>query len=179
MHNHVQVPLLHIRHFLCHSLPLCVAVHDIFLPVQYAVIYQSDGIDRKLPVFVFARSEVVRCWPGSGNRLKKRPSAAAHGVEQPDLSLVFVDLKQLPSEPQLVPVVLSGHLTSILEHSSHRQDCILILNKSDLISAEHKCSMQAALEEAAHVPPACLLSCHTKDGLQDLLMALQNRLKTL
>uniref|UniRef100_A0A9J8BNE4 G domain-containing protein n=1 Tax=Cyprinus carpio carpio TaxID=630221 RepID=A0A9J8BNE4_CYPCA len=52
--------------------------------------------------------------------------------------LVFVDLMQLPSEPQLVPVFLSGHLKSILEHSSHSRECILILYKSDLISAEHK-----------------------------------------
>uniref|UniRef100_A0A673LH34 TrmE-type G domain-containing protein n=1 Tax=Sinocyclocheilus rhinocerous TaxID=307959 RepID=A0A673LH34_9TELE len=84
----------------------------------------------------------------------KRPSAAAH---------------RLPSEPQLVPVFLSGHLKSILEHSSHRRECILILNKSDRISAEHKRSIQAALEEAGDVPPACFLSCHTRDGLEDLL----------
>ncbi|KAF4107719.1 hypothetical protein G5714_012083 [Onychostoma macrolepis] len=49
-------------------------------------------------------------------------------VEQADLSLVVVNLPQLPSEPQLVPVFLSGHLKSILERSSHWQDCILILN---------------------------------------------------
>uniref|UniRef100_A0A673LPB0 TrmE-type G domain-containing protein n=1 Tax=Sinocyclocheilus rhinocerous TaxID=307959 RepID=A0A673LPB0_9TELE len=94
----------------------------------------------------------------------KRPSAAAH---------------RLPSEPQLVPVFLSGHLKSILEHSSHRRECILILNKSDRISAEHKRSIQAALEEAGDVPPACFLSCHTRDGLEDLLSIIQNRLKTL
>ncbi|XP_016431008.1 5-taurinomethyluridine-[tRNA] synthase subunit GTPB3, mitochondrial [Sinocyclocheilus rhinocerous] len=62
-----------------------------------------------------------------------------------------------------------GHLKSILEHSSHRRECILILNKSDRISAEHKRSIQAALEEAGDVPPACFLSCHTRDGLEDLL----------
>ncbi len=94
----------------------------MYKPVQYAVIYQSDGIDRKLPVFVFARSEVVRCWPGSGNRLKKRPSAAAHRVEQADLSLVFVYLKQLPSEPRLVPVVLSGHLIALISQAGLHPD---------------------------------------------------------
>uniref|UniRef100_A0A672RCD9 GTP binding protein 3, mitochondrial n=1 Tax=Sinocyclocheilus grahami TaxID=75366 RepID=A0A672RCD9_SINGR len=113
------------------------------------------------------------------NRLKKRPSAAAHRVEQVDLPLVVVDLTQLPSEPQLVPVFLSGHLKSILEHSSHRRECIRILNKSDRISAEHKRSIQAALEEAGDVPPACILLCHTRDGLEDLLSIIQNRLKTL
>uniref|UniRef100_A0A672RCE3 GTP binding protein 3, mitochondrial n=1 Tax=Sinocyclocheilus grahami TaxID=75366 RepID=A0A672RCE3_SINGR len=120
-------------------------------------------------IFNYAKSDM----------LKKRPSAAAHRVEQVDLPLVVVDLTQLPSEPQLVPVFLSGHLKSILEHSSHRRECIRILNKSDRISAEHKRSIQAALEEAGDVPPACILLCHTRDGLEDLLSIIQNRLKTL
>uniref|UniRef100_A0A671MEJ4 GTP binding protein 3, mitochondrial n=1 Tax=Sinocyclocheilus anshuiensis TaxID=1608454 RepID=A0A671MEJ4_9TELE len=104
---------------------------------------------------------------------------ARQRVEQADLPLVVVNLTQLPSEPQLVPVFLSGHLKSILEHSSHRRECILILNNSDHISAKHKRSIQAALEEAGYVPPACFLSCHTRDGLEDLLSIIQNRLKTL
>ncbi|XP_050977991.1 tRNA modification GTPase GTPBP3, mitochondrial [Labeo rohita] len=104
---------------------------------------------------------------------------ARQRVELADLSLVVVDLTQLPSEPQQVPVFLSGHLKSILEHSSHRRQCILILNKSDLITAELKRSIQVALEEAGDVPPACFLSCHTRDGILDLLTMLQNRLKTL
>uniref|UniRef100_A0A8C1X935 Uncharacterized protein n=1 Tax=Cyprinus carpio TaxID=7962 RepID=A0A8C1X935_CYPCA len=64
--------------------------------------------------------------------------------------LVFVDLMQLPSEPQLVPVFLSGHLKSILEHSSHSRECILILYKSDLISAEHKRSIQKIIYKSQH-----------------------------
>ncbi|CAM4732842.1 unnamed protein product [Leuciscus chuanchicus] len=104
---------------------------------------------------------------------------ARQRVEQADLSLVVVDLTQVPSEPQLVPVFLSEHLKNILEHSSHRQQCILILNKSDLSSAEHNRSIQASLERSDDVPAACFLSCHTRDGLEDLLTLLQNRLKTL
>ncbi|XP_051531301.1 tRNA modification GTPase GTPBP3, mitochondrial-like isoform X3 [Myxocyprinus asiaticus] len=104
---------------------------------------------------------------------------ARQRVEQADLSLVVVDLTQLPSDPQLVPVFLTGHLRNILEHSCHRQHCVLILNKSDLISAEQNSSIRASLWLADDVPPACFLSCHTKDGLDGLLTVLQDRLKTL
>ncbi|XP_051967778.1 tRNA modification GTPase GTPBP3, mitochondrial isoform X2 [Xyrauchen texanus] len=101
---------------------------------------------------------------------------ARQRVEQADLSLVVVDLTQLPSDPQLVPDFLTGYLRNILEH---RQHCVLILNKSDLISAEQNSSIRASLWLAGDVPPACFLSCHTKDGLDGLLTVLQDRLKTL
>lgn len=104
---------------------------------------------------------------------------ARQRVEQADVTLAVVDLTQLPSEPGLMPAFLSGHLRSILEQTSDRRQCILILNKSDLISTEQKRSVRASLMQTGDVPHFCFLSCHTRDGLQDLLTVLQDRLKTL
>nr|AIL25244.1 mitochondrial GTP binding protein 3 [Danio rerio] len=104
---------------------------------------------------------------------------ARQRVEQADLSLVVVDLTQLPSERRHVPVFLRGHLKNILERSSQQQQHILILNKSDLVSAEQQRSIQTSLQELSDAPSACFLSCHSRDGLEELLTLLHNTLKTL
>ncbi|NP_001018605.1 tRNA modification GTPase GTPBP3, mitochondrial precursor [Danio rerio] len=104
---------------------------------------------------------------------------ARQRVEQADLSLVVVDLTQLPSERRHVPVFLRGHLKNILERSSQQQQHILILNESDLVSAEQQRSIQTSLQELSGAPSACFLSCHSRDGLEELLTLLHNTLKTL
>ncbi|KAA0707949.1 tRNA modification GTPase GTPBP3, mitochondrial GTP-binding protein 3 [Triplophysa tibetana] len=104
---------------------------------------------------------------------------ARQRVEQADLTLAVVDLTQLPSEPRLASVFLRGHLRSILEQTSDRQQCIQILNKSDLISTEQKHSIRAMLENDGDVAHFSFLSCHTRDGLEELLTLLQDKLKTL
>ncbi len=87
----------------------CMIFFCLYSMLWFTKVMAYTGSDQ----FVFARSEVVRCWPCSGNRLKKRPSAAAHRVEQADLSLVVVDLTQLPlsSSADTCRVFLSTHLT--------------------------------------------------------------------
>ncbi|TRZ01416.1 hypothetical protein DNTS_015154, partial [Danionella cerebrum] len=104
---------------------------------------------------------------------------ARQRVEEAHLSLVVVDLTQLPSEPQRVPVFLKEHLRSILEHPTLGQESVLILNKSDLVSAEHKQRVESSLQMEADLPLVCFMSCHTRDGLEDLLTLLQGRLKIL
>ncbi|MCJ8737847.1 hypothetical protein PDJAM_G00028810 [Pangasius djambal] len=103
-------------------------------------------------------------------------------VEVADLTLVVVDSTQLPQEPQMVPGFLNDYLSNVLPKETeqdHMQQCLLILNKSDLLPNEHISIIQRALSDAFTVAPVSILSCSTREGLADFLKLLQERVKTM
>ncbi|XP_076880535.1 5-taurinomethyluridine-[tRNA] synthase subunit GTPB3, mitochondrial isoform X2 [Brachyhypopomus gauderio] len=99
-------------------------------------------------------------------------------VEQADLTLVVVDSALLPGDPLRAPSVLSRYLKTVLPDEKDKQ-CLLILNKSDLLPKEHIAVIQRVLEQNSDVPPVSILSCYTKEGLDDFLTLLQARVKAL
>ncbi|XP_017567592.1 tRNA modification GTPase GTPBP3, mitochondrial [Pygocentrus nattereri] len=97
-----------------------------------------------------------------------------------DLTLVLVDSMQLPQEPQMVSGFLSEYLKNVLPSAKdHEQGYVLILNKSDLLPKEHISMIQNVLTQTSDMAPVSILSCHSREGLDDFLTLLQDRLKTL
>ncbi|XP_029904956.1 5-taurinomethyluridine-[tRNA] synthase subunit GTPB3, mitochondrial isoform X2 [Myripristis murdjan] len=106
---------------------------------------------------------------------------ARERVEQADLTLVVVDCAQLPSDAQQAPAFLQGHLSSILptQERSQTERCLLVLNKTDLVSEEWRQQLETELRRSSGLPPVCLISCQTNEGLQDFLAALHSSIKAL
>ncbi|KAJ8408304.1 hypothetical protein AAFF_G00257180 [Aldrovandia affinis] len=109
---------------------------------------------------------------------------ARERVEQADLTLVILDSTHLPTDRRGVAGFLSGHLRTLLlpggeDPGAALPRCLLVLNKTDLLTAEQVAGTQSALGEAEGLPPACLLSCQTGDGLDDFVGALRKHVKAL
>ncbi|XP_070817095.1 tRNA modification GTPase GTPBP3, mitochondrial isoform X2 [Chaetodon trifascialis] len=110
---------------------------------------------------------------------------ARERVEQADLTLMVVDCAHLPSDAQQAAAFLQGHLRSILP-SQEQPDAVcpadrslLVLNKIDLLPQEQRQKLDGELSRVSGLPPVCLISCHTNEGLQDFLAALHSSVKTL
>ncbi|KAI1891805.1 hypothetical protein AGOR_G00147530 [Albula goreensis] len=108
---------------------------------------------------------------------------AMERVELADLTLAVLDSTHLPKEHQGVPGFLLGHLRTLLPAGEDLETalrrCLLVLNKSDLLSEEQVASLQSILSQAAELPPACLLSCRTGHGMDHFMGALQKQVKSL
>lgn len=57
--------------------------------------------------------------------------------------------------------------------------CLLVLNKTDLLPEEQRQSLDRELRRISGLPPVCLLSCHTNEGLHDFLTVLHSSVQTL
>ncbi|XP_029356895.1 5-taurinomethyluridine-[tRNA] synthase subunit GTPB3, mitochondrial isoform X2 [Echeneis naucrates] len=107
---------------------------------------------------------------------------ARERVEQADLTLVVVDCSNLPIDTQQAAAFLQEHLKSVM--STQKQtfavdNCLLVLNKTDLLPEEQRQNLDMELRQVSGLPPACLISCHSNEGLQDFLTALHGNVKTL
>uniref|UniRef100_A0A8C7YER4 GTP binding protein 3, mitochondrial n=1 Tax=Oryzias sinensis TaxID=183150 RepID=A0A8C7YER4_9TELE len=60
-----------------------------------------------------------------------------------------------------------------------RERCLLVLNKTDLLPEAQRQKLERELKGVSGLPPVCLISCQTHEGLQDFLSVLQSRVKTL
>uniref|UniRef100_A0A3Q3K8W7 TrmE-type G domain-containing protein n=1 Tax=Monopterus albus TaxID=43700 RepID=A0A3Q3K8W7_MONAL len=97
---------------------------------------------------------------------------ARERVEQADLTLVVVDCAHLPSDAQEAAAFLLAHLKSILPETGMIPP-YLSLSDSQL-------SLKAfQTQRVCGLPPVCLISCHTNEGLQDFVTVLHNSVKTL
>ncbi|KAG9266746.1 tRNA modification GTPase GTPBP3, mitochondrial [Astyanax mexicanus] len=105
---------------------------------------------------------------------------ARHMVELADVTLVLVDSTQLPQEPPMVSGFLREYLMNVLPSgNNYKQQRLLILNKIDLLPKEHISAIQNVLTQTSDLAPVCILSCHSREGLERFLTLLQDRLKTL
>ncbi|XP_066504147.1 tRNA modification GTPase GTPBP3, mitochondrial [Hoplias malabaricus] len=104
---------------------------------------------------------------------------ARNMVDLADLTLVLVDSTQLPQEPQMVSGFLSEYLKNVLPSAKDHKHCVLILNKSDLLLKEHISIIQNVLTQTSDMVPVSILSCQTREGLEDFLTLIKNTLKTL
>ncbi|KAJ8374691.1 hypothetical protein SKAU_G00052710 [Synaphobranchus kaupii] len=108
---------------------------------------------------------------------------AMERVEQADLTLAVLDSTHLPKAHQGVPHFLLGHLRTLLpggeDLEAALRRCLLVINKSDLLTDEQVAKIQTVLSQAEELPPVCLMSCHTGHGLDDFMEALLKQVKTL
>lgn len=56
---------------------------------------------------------------------------------------------------------------------------LLVLNKLDLVPQEERQKLDVELRRVSGLPPVCLISCHTSEGLQEFLTVLHGSVKTL
>lgn len=99
-----------------------------------------------------------------------------------DLTLVVVDSTQLPQEPQMVPGFLNDYLNNVLPKKTeqdHVPQCLLILNKSDLLPNKRISITPSVLSDTFSEASVSILSCSTREGLTDFLKLLQERVKTM
>ncbi|XP_023261807.1 tRNA modification GTPase GTPBP3, mitochondrial isoform X1 [Seriola lalandi dorsalis] len=110
---------------------------------------------------------------------------ARERVEQADLTLVVVDSAHLPTDAQQAAAFLQGHLRSVLATEEQPEPvfpadrCLLVLNKTDLLPDDQRQKLDRELRQVSELPPVCLISCHTDEGLQDFLTVLHSNVKTL
>ncbi|KPP79217.1 tRNA modification GTPase GTPBP3, mitochondrial-like [Scleropages formosus] len=108
---------------------------------------------------------------------------ARERVDLSDVTLVMLDLTQLPKDHQSVPSFLMDHLRSTLLSGEDLRDSLqkflLVFNKRDLLPQEQLDNIQKTIIHMEGLPPACLLSCQSGDGFDQFLRVLQNRLQTL
>ncbi|XP_064187647.1 tRNA modification GTPase GTPBP3, mitochondrial isoform X1 [Anguilla rostrata] len=108
---------------------------------------------------------------------------ARERVEQADLTLAVLDATHLPTTHRGVPDFLSSHLRTLLpgeeDPEAAARRCLLVLNKSDLLTEEQAAEVQSALARARGLPPACLMSCQTGHGLDGFMEALLRQVKAL
>ncbi|KAM7409689.1 hypothetical protein PAMA_001265 [Pampus argenteus] len=110
---------------------------------------------------------------------------ARERVQQADLTLVVVDCAHIPPDAQEAPAFLQEHLRSVLPSQEQPQTAfpvnrhLLVLNKSDLLPEEHRQTLSRELRWISGLPPVCLVSCHTKEGLHDFLTVLHSSIKSL
>lgn len=57
--------------------------------------------------------------------------------------------------------------------------CLLVLNKSDLLPEAQRRQLNRELSWISGLPPVCLISCRTNEGLQDFLAVLHSSIKAL
>ncbi|XP_062252147.1 tRNA modification GTPase GTPBP3, mitochondrial isoform X1 [Platichthys flesus] len=110
---------------------------------------------------------------------------ARERVEQADLTLVVVDCAHVPTDAQQAAAFLQGHLRSVLpaqeptDTAFPADRCLLVVNKTDLLPEAERQKLDTELRQVPGLPPVCLISCHTDEGLQDFLTLLHSSVKTL
>ncbi|XP_035033027.2 tRNA modification GTPase GTPBP3, mitochondrial isoform X1 [Hippoglossus stenolepis] len=110
---------------------------------------------------------------------------ARERVEQADLTLVVVDCAHVPTDAQQAAAFLQGHLRSVLPAQEQTDTafpadrCLLVVNKTDLLPEGERQKLDMELRRVPGLPPVCLISCHTDEGLQDFLTLLHSSVKTL
>eukprot|EP00066_Takifugu_rubripes_P028391 XP_011617657.1 PREDICTED: tRNA modification GTPase GTPBP3, mitochondrial [Takifugu rubripes] len=110
---------------------------------------------------------------------------ARERLEQADLTLVVVDCAQLPSDAPEAAEFLQHHLKSVLSLQEQPETVfpvdrvLLVLNKTDLLPQVQRQNLDRELERVSGLPPVCLISCHTDDGLQDFLTVLHSSVRNL
>ncbi|XP_069041979.1 tRNA modification GTPase GTPBP3, mitochondrial [Lepisosteus oculatus] len=109
---------------------------------------------------------------------------ARERVEQADLTLAVLDVTELPRDTRSSPSFLTGYLRDVLnagqDPGSGLGRCLLVLNKTDLLTGEQVDGLRGVLSPRPEgLPPVCLLSCRTGDGLGDFLGVLQEQVETM
>ncbi|KAM9386289.1 5-taurinomethyluridine-[tRNA] synthase subunit GTPB3, mitochondrial [Pholidichthys leucotaenia] len=106
---------------------------------------------------------------------------ARERVEQADLTLVVVDLTNIPSEADEALTFLREHMRSVLpsHEPPDRGRCLLVLNKADLLPEERRQKLCRELRAVCGLPPFCLISCQTGEGLKNLLTVLISAIRTM
>ncbi|XP_030640717.1 5-taurinomethyluridine-[tRNA] synthase subunit GTPB3, mitochondrial [Chanos chanos] len=103
-------------------------------------------------------------------------------VENADLTLVIIDSALLPPDPHAAPDFLRDHLRNTLSADKDlaaAQNCLMVLNKSDLLTREQVSSICRVLNQTPRLPSACFLSCLTGHGLEEFLTLLRSKVTSL
>ncbi|XP_033820958.1 tRNA modification GTPase GTPBP3, mitochondrial [Periophthalmus magnuspinnatus] len=105
---------------------------------------------------------------------------ARQRVEQADVTLVVVDCAQIPLDQPTVSF-LRDHIKTVLpsQDPSHTEQCIVVLNKLDLLTEQRRQRLRSDLSSWTAPPSVCCVSCLTEEGLQHFLSQLQLRVQQL
>ncbi|XP_072295334.1 tRNA modification GTPase GTPBP3, mitochondrial [Eucyclogobius newberryi] len=105
---------------------------------------------------------------------------ARERVEQADVTLVVVDCAQIPSD-QSTASFLQRHLSEVLpsQDDGHSERCLVVLNKLDLLPSPRRRRLRSDLSSWTPPPAVRCVSCHTGEGLQELVTELQLVVKRL
>ncbi|KAM6921967.1 5-taurinomethyluridine-[tRNA] synthase subunit GTPB3, mitochondrial [Xenentodon cancila] len=106
---------------------------------------------------------------------------ARERLQQADLTLLVVDSVRLPSEVPQAAALLQEHLRHVLpsQEQPDANGCLLVLNKTDLLPESQREKLDRGLRRMSELPPVCLISCQTNEGLADFLAILHSSVKTL
>ncbi|XP_054837529.1 tRNA modification GTPase GTPBP3, mitochondrial [Eublepharis macularius] len=104
---------------------------------------------------------------------KEGVSRARERVGNADLILAVLDAAEMAQQPSRLAFSLQGILPPT--RSDGAQPCLLVLNKSDLLGVQNQ---EGLLQACARLglPPACLLSCKTGEGLPNFLSTFKEQL---
>ncbi|KAJ6664245.1 hypothetical protein lerEdw1_008464, partial [Lerista edwardsae] len=98
---------------------------------------------------------------------------ARQRVRGADLVLAVLDVAEVVRQPGRLPLALLDILPP--DKSDGNCPCILILNKSDLLGEQAQADLLSGCANPG-IPPACLLSCKTGQGIPAFLRSLQEQL---
>ncbi|XP_042298098.1 tRNA modification GTPase GTPBP3, mitochondrial-like [Sceloporus undulatus] len=108
--------------------------------------------------------------------VKEGVNRARQRVDSADLILAVLDAAEVSQQTDQLPSILLGIVMPKEHPGAH--PCILVLNKADLLQGEDQESLRVA---CAHLglPPTCLLSCKTGEGIGPFLRTLADHLARL
>lgn len=76
-------------------------------------------------------------------------------------------------------LILINPFSSFLTAGFCANRSILVLNKTDLLPQVQRQKLDSKLRRISGLPPVCLISCHTNEGVQDFLTVLHSSVKNL
>ncbi|KAM4708439.1 5-taurinomethyluridine-[tRNA] synthase subunit GTPB3, mitochondrial isoform 1-T2 [Discoglossus pictus] len=94
-----------------------------------------------------------------------------------DILLAVIDASVVPPTKATLLAHLQG-LLDILSQGQNPRGIILVLNKIDLLSQSTVTGLQVLCKDP-ELPPACLLSCHSGQGVGNFLSVLSQRLENI
>uniref|UniRef100_A0A8D0GJ03 5-taurinomethyluridine-[tRNA] synthase subunit GTPB3, mitochondrial n=1 Tax=Sphenodon punctatus TaxID=8508 RepID=A0A8D0GJ03_SPHPU len=100
-------------------------------------------------------------------------SRARQRLQDADLVVAVLDSAELDSCPHKLALALRGILPPA--EPGQAQPCLLVLNKSDLLEEPARVALLEACTEG-ELPPTCLISCQTGDGVAAFLNRLTQQL---
>ncbi|XP_068090275.1 tRNA modification GTPase GTPBP3, mitochondrial [Hyperolius riggenbachi] len=97
-------------------------------------------------------------------------------VNEADILVAVVDISNcsLSRDSLLSPL---KDLCSSVQGDGPR-NIIVVLNKADLISQDNWCTVRELCQRSG-LPPTCMLSCHTGEGISDFLQILRHQLEII
>ncbi|CAI9581621.1 unnamed protein product, partial [Staurois parvus] len=97
-------------------------------------------------------------------------------VTEADILVAVIDVSNSTISQDFILAHLHNMCLNVQENGP--RSVIVVLNKMDLLSQDHLSTMQELCQKHG-LPPICLLSCHTGEGIGDFLRIFRQTLETI